>query len=186
VGAGEAFDIVIMPPAPMAPLLGNRLVESSAKALARAGIGVAVRQGAAKPDIATVDSWKGSLLAATRIAYVDPASGGSSGIYLVGLFAKLGIAAALEPKSVLVKGGLVAEKVSAGEAEIGMQQTSELLAVPGVAVVGPLPLEVQHYTLYSAAISSTARNRAAAGQLLLTLADPLNLPILRQKGLDGP
>jgi molybdate transport system substrate-binding protein len=186
VEAGEYFDVVIMPPGGMAPFLGNRLVESSAKPLARAGIGVAVKQGAPLPDISSVDAWKKSLLAARSIGYVDPASGGSSGIYLAKLFDKLGIAAELKPKSVLVKGGLVAEKVASGEAEIGMQQKSELLVVPGVVVVGPIPLDVQNFTIYSGAISSATRNRAAADQLMLALADPGNLPLLKKRGLDGP
>jgi molybdate transport system substrate-binding protein len=186
VAAGEHFDIVIMPPAGMAPFLGNQLVQSSAKPLARAGIGVAVKQGTPKPDISSVDAWKQSLLAARSIGYVDPASGGSSGIYLAKLFEKLGIAEQLKPKSVLVKGGLVAEKVATGEAEIGMQQQSELLVVPGVVVVGPIPLDVQHYTIYGGAISTASGNRAAADELMRTLADPRNLPLLQKKGLDGP
>jgi molybdate transport system substrate-binding protein len=186
VGAGESFDVVVMPPAGMGPFLGSRLVESSAKPLARSGIGVAVKQGAAKPDISSVDAWKQSLLAAKSVAYIDPASGGSSGVYLAKLFDKLGIAAALKPKTVLVKGGLVGEKVANGEAEIGMQQMSELLAVPGTVVVGPIPLEVQNYTIYAGAISTGSGNRAAAEELMRTLADPRNLPLLQKKGLDGP
>jgi molybdate transport system substrate-binding protein len=186
VASGEHFDIVIMPPAGMAPFLGNQLVQSSAKPLARAGIGVAVKQGAPQPDISSVDAWKQSLLAAKSIGYVDPASGGSSGIYLAKLFEKLGIADQLTPKSVLVKGGLVGEKVASGEAEIGMQQKSELLAVPGIVVVGSIPLDVQHYTIYSGAISSATDNRAAADELMRTLPDPRNGPVLQKKGLDGP
>ena len=186
VAAGEHFDVVIMPPAGMAQFLGSQLVQSSAKPLARVGIGVVVRQGAPRPDLSSVDAWKQSLLAARSVGYIDPASGGSSGIYLAKLFEKMGIAEQLKPKSVLVRGGLVAEKVASGEAEIGMQQMSELLAVPGVVVVGPIPLDVQHYTIYSGAISSASRNRAAADQLMLTLADPSNGPLLKKKGLEGP
>lgn len=186
VAAGEYFDIVVIPPLVLGPFLGNRIDESSAKAVARSGIGVAVKQGAVQPDLSTVDSWKQALLAARAIAYVDPESGGSSGIYLAHLLEKLGIAQQLKAKTVLVKGGLVAEKVANGEAEIGLQQTSELMAVPGVVVVGPIPLEVQHYTLYSAGISVATRSRAASDQLLLALADPGNLKILHSKGLEGP
>jgi molybdate transport system substrate-binding protein len=186
VAAGEAFDVVVMPPAGMAPFLGSRLLESSVKPLARAGIGVAVKQDANKPDISSVDAWKKSLLAARSVGYVDPASGGSSGIYLAKLFEKLGIAGDLKPKSVLVKGGLVGEKVASGEAEIGMQQMSELLVVPGIVVLGPIPLEVQNYTIYGGAISTASGNRAAAEELMRTLADSHNVPLLRKKGLDGP
>ena len=102
---------------------------------------------------------KQSLLAARSVGYIDPASGGSSGIYLAKLFEKLGIADQLKPKSVLVKGGLVAEKIASGGAEIGMQQMSELLVVPGVVVVGPIPLDVQHYTIYGGAIATASDNR---------------------------
>jgi len=186
VAAGEYFDIVVMPPLMMGPYLGSRLVESSTKALARSGIGVAVKQGAAKPDISSVDAWKQSLLAAPSIAYVDPASGGSSGIYLAKLFEKMGIAEQLKPKTVLVHGGRVAEKVASGEAAIGLQQTSELVAVAGAELVGPIPLDVQNYTIYSGAVSTASRNRAAADALMLVLANPENLPLLKKKGLDGP
>ena len=186
VAAGEFFDIVVLPPLVMGPFLGNRLDQSSAKPLASVGIGVVVKAGAAQPDLSTVDAWKQALLAAKSVAYVDPASGGSSGIYLAKRLEELGIAAQLKPRSVLVKGGLVAEKVAAGEAEIGMQQMSELMAVPGVTVVGPIPLEVQHYTIYSAAISVASRNPMEAAGLVRFLANPANADILKGKGLGLP
>ena len=186
VGAGEYFDVVVIPPAVLGPYLGNRIAESSAKALARAGIGVAVKQGAPVPDISTVDAFKKSLLAARAIAYTDPASGGTAGTYLANLFEKLGIAAELKPKSVLVKGGLAAEKLVTGEAEIALQPSSELLAVPGAMLVGPIPLEVQHYIPYSGGVSVASRNPAAADELVRMLADPKNLPILKKKGLAEP
>lgn len=186
VAAGEFFDIVVMPPLVMGPYLGNRLDQSSAKPLANVGIGVVVRAGASKPDLSTVDSWKQALLAAKSIAYIDPAAGGSSGIYLAKKFEELGIAAQLKPKSVLVKGGLVAEKVASGEAELGMQQMSELIGVAGVTVVGPLPIEVQHYTIYSGAISVASRNPMEAAALMRFLANPTNADLLKSKGLGLP
>lgn len=186
IAAGEHFDVIVMPPAGMAQFLGNKVVQSSGKPLVRSGIGVAVKQGTPLPDISTVDAWKQSLLSARAVAYIDPESGGSSGIYLSKLFEKMGIAEQLKPKSVLVRGGLVAEKVVSGDATIGMQQTSEILVVPGAVLVGPLPLDVQHYTLYSGGISTASREPAAAAALLRALADPDNLPILKKKGMDGP
>jgi len=186
VRAGEYFDVVVMPPLVLGPYLGNRVVESSAKTLARSGIGVAVKQGAPMPDISDVDGFKKALLAARAVAYIDPASGGSSGIYLDKLFDKLGIAAQIKPKAILVKGGLVAEKIASGEADIGLQQKSELMGIAGVVLVGPLPLDVQHYTPYAGGISTGSRNPSAAEALLLTLADPLNLPVLKKFGLDEP
>jgi molybdate transport system substrate-binding protein len=186
VADGEYFDVVVMPPERMGPLLGNKLVESSAKVLARVGIGVAVKQGAPVPDISDVEAFKKTLLAARAIAYTDPASGGTGGTYLAHLFDKMGIAADLKPKTVLVKGGYAAEKVVSGEAEIAMQPTSELMAVPGAMLVGPIPLDVQHYIAYSGGISTASRNPAAAAGLMLSLADPTNLPLLRKKGMSEP
>jgi len=186
VGGGEYFDVVVMPPAAMAPLLGSKLVESSAKPLARVGIGVAIKQGAPVPDISTVDAWKKSLLAARAIAYTDPASGGTAGTYLANLFEKMGIAAELKPKTVLVKGGLAAEKVMTGEVEIAMQPASELLAVPGAMLVGPIPLEVQTYILYSGAVSAGARDQGAADALLAALHGPDKAALLKKKGMELP
>ncbi|MGH8432254.1 MAG: molybdate ABC transporter substrate-binding protein, partial [Solimonas sp.] len=182
----EAFDVVVLTPAALGPLLGNKAIESSVKPLARVGIGVGIKLGAPAPDISTVDAWKQSLLAARAIAYVDPASGGTSGIYLAKLFEKLGIAEQLKPKSVLVKGGLVAEKVVNGEAEIGMQQASEILAVPGARLVGPIPLDVQNYTIYAGAVSTGTRDFAAAEALLLALRGPEKAALFKSKGMEQP
>ena len=175
-----------MPPAAMGPLLGSKLVESSAKPLARVGIGVAIKQGAPVPDISTVDAFKQSLLAARAIAYTDPASGGTAGIYLAKLFEKLGIAEQLKPKSVLVKGGLAAEKIVSGEADIAMQPASELLSVPGVTLVGPIPLEVQTYIIYAGAVSAGARDQGAADALLAALHGPDKAALLKKKGMELP
>ena len=127
-----------------------------------------------------------SWLTARAVAYIDPAAGGSSGVYLARLFEKLGIAQQLKAKSVLVPGGLVAERVVSGQADIALHQISEILAVPGAVLVGAIPLEVQHYTEYSGGVSVGSRNRTAADALLLEFADPKNLPVLKKKGMDGP
>jgi molybdate transport system substrate-binding protein len=186
VREGEYVDVVVITPAAMGPLLGNKLVESSAKPLARVGIGVAVKQGAPLPDISTVDAWKKSLLAARAISYTDPASGGTAGTYLANLFEKLGIAAELKPKTVLVKGGLAGEKLLTGEADIAMQPSSELLAVPGTVLVGPIPLDVQTYILYAGAVSAGARDQAAADALLAALRGPDTAAVLKKKGMELP
>jgi molybdate transport system substrate-binding protein len=187
VAEGEYFDIVVLPPLAMASLVGSRVDESSGKVLARVGIGVGVKAGTTPvPDISDVDAFKKSLLAAKAVAYIDPAAGGSSGIYLAKLFEKLGIADQMKAKTVLVPGGLVAERLLNGQADIALQQKSEILAVPGVTLVGPLPLEVQHFTDYSGGVSVGSRNRAAADALLLELADPNNLPAIKKFGLDEP
>jgi molybdate transport system substrate-binding protein len=120
------------------------------------------------------------------VAYIDPASGGSSGIYLAQLFETLGIAAPIAAKAVLVPGGLVAQRVVSGEAELAIHQISEILAVPGAVLVGPLPAEIQNYTVYVGAVSATARDAAAAQALLAALAGPGALPVLKDKGMDAP
>jgi len=186
VADGEYFDVLVIPPIPMAPLLRTRVDESSAKELARAGVGMAIKQGAPVPDISEVDGFKKALLAARAIAYIDPAAGGSSGIYLAQLFQQMGIADQLKPKSVLVQGGLVADRIVDGKADIALQQSSELMGVPGVQFVGPIPLMVQNYTIYSGGVALASRNRAAADALLLALANPENGRILKSKGLDSP
>ena len=186
IADGEYFDVVVLPPLVLGPFLGGRVVESSAKALARVGIGVAVKQGAPVPDISDVEAFKKTLLAARAVAYIDPAAGGSSGIYLAKLFEKLGIAEQLKAKSVLVPGGLVAERLVTGQADIALHQISEILAVPGAALVGPIPLDVQHYTSYSAGVSVSSHNRVAADAFVLALADPANLPLLKKNGMDEP
>jgi len=183
---GEYVDVVVIPPGAMGPLLGSRLVESSAKPLARVGIGVSIKQGAPVPDISSVDAFKQSLLKARAITYTDPASGGTAGTYLANLFEKMGIAAELKPKTVLVKGGLAGEKLLTGEADIAMQPASELLAVPGTVLVGPIPLEVQTYILYSGAVSTGARNQTDADALLRALWGPGKEDILKKKGMELP
>ena len=103
-------------------------------------------------------------IAAKSVAYIDPASGGSSGIYLTGLFDKLGIAADIKPKAKLKRGGYVAELIANGEAELGLHQISEILPVKGVKLVGPLPAEIQNYTTYAAAVGADAKQPDAAAR----------------------
>jgi molybdate transport system substrate-binding protein len=147
---------------------------------------MAIKQGAPVPDISEPDGFKKALLAARAVAYIDPASGGSSGIYVAQLFQQMGIADQLKPKSVLVQGGLAAERIVDGKADVALQQSSELMGMPGVQFVGPIPLMLQNYTIYSGGISVASRNRAAANALLLALANPENGKILKSKGLDSP
>jgi molybdate transport system substrate-binding protein len=186
IAAGEYFDVVVMPPLVLGQFLGGRVVESSARPLAQVGIGVGIKQGAAVPDISSVDAFKKTLLAARAVAYIDPAAGGSSGVYLATLFEKLGIAQQIKAKSVLVPGGLVAERVVDGQADIALHQISEILAVPGAALVGPIPLDVQYFTPYSGGVAVGSRDRAAADAFLLALSDPGNLPTLKKLGMVGP
>ena len=187
IAAGEAFDVVVLTPEAIAPLRDvGKIAPGSPTRLARVGIGVAVRDGAEAPHIATVQAFKDALLAARAVAYIDPASGGSSGAYLVRLFERLGIADRIEPKAVLVPGGLVATRVVSGEADIALHQISEILAVPGAKLVGPIPAEIQSYTTYEGAISVTSRDEAASRAFLRALSGGDAAAVLREKGMEPP
>jgi molybdate transport system substrate-binding protein len=182
---GASFDVVLLTPTGIDELAKAGKVSPGID-LARVGIGVMVKAGAPRPDVSTVDALKRTLLDAKSVAYIDPASGGSSGIYLARLWERLGIADALKPKAKLKQGGSVADLIVSGEAEIGFQQASEILASPGVTLIGQLPAEIQNYTVYSGAISTSARSPAAAAAFIAWLRRPTMAPILQAKGLLPP
>ncbi len=185
IEGGENFDLAVLTPAAIEALVSKgRLVAGSRKDLARVGIGVVVKEGAAKPDISTDEAFKKALLAAQSIAYIDPAAGGSSGIYVARMLEKLGIAAELKGRSRLIQGGAVAEHIANDEAELGIHQISEILPVKGVTLVGPLPANLQNYTTYAAALSATAKEPAAAKALIETLTGPAAGAVLKAKGMD--
>jgi molybdate transport system substrate-binding protein len=184
IRAGESFDVVVLPPNGLATLAQEGSVDpGSIKNIAQVGIGVAVRSGVAQPPLTTVEQFKEAILKARRIAYIDPASGGSSGIYLDGLFQRMGIAAEVRAKAVLVPGGLVAERLVTGEADLAIHQVSEILPVRGVDLVGTLPEEIQNYTRYAGAISPQSHHASAARALLQTLASPEAVAVIRAKGM---
>ncbi len=132
-------------------------------------VGMAVKEGAAKPDISTPDKFKAAMLAAKSVAV----SRGPSGQYLTTeLFPKLGIADQMKPKTVVVTTGLVAEVVPRGEAEAGFQQMSELLPIKGISIVGPLPESIQRVTVYTAAITTDAKAGAAAMRFIAYVKSP--------------
>src|SRR5436309_1291604 len=145
IEGGETFDVAVLTPGAVNDLTGKgKFVAGSRANLARVGVGVMVRAGAPQPDVSSVEAFKQALLAAKSVAYIDPASGGSSGIYVAGLIDKLGIADQVKPKAKLIPGGALAEHVARGEAELGIHQISEILPVKGVTLVGPLPAEIQN------------------------------------------
>jgi molybdate transport system substrate-binding protein len=187
IQAGEQFDVVLISPSSLADLAKlGKIVAGSQTTLAKVGIGVAVKTGAPKPDIATVDAFKATMLHARSVAYIDPAAGGSSGIYVAKLFQTLGIADAMAPKSVLIKGGLAAEAVADGRADIVVHQISEIVAVPGAALVGPLPAEIQNYTVYAGAIATSSTAPDSARAFLTDLASPAARSVLIEKGMTPP
>jgi molybdate transport system substrate-binding protein len=155
--------------------------------LARSQVGMVVREGAPKPDISTVEALRRILLEAKSVAYSDS----GSGTYLSGTgFAKLGVAEQVLPKSRKVRGPPSGEPVAAavarGEAEIGFQQVSELINVPGTTFVGALPAELQPGFSFAGAVTPNARQPHAASDLLRFLASSENAPLLARLGLASP
>lgn len=184
-GGQEEFDVAILtPPAIDALAKEGKIVPGTRADLAKTGIGVVVKSGASPPDISTVGAFKRALLAAKSVAFIDPKAGGSSGIYIEGLLARLGIADQINAKAVLVHGGAVADHVANGEAEIGIHQISEILSVAGVRLVGPLPAEIQNFTVYAAGVGAAAKDGKAARALIKFLAGPSALPIVKAKGME--
>jgi molybdate transport system substrate-binding protein len=188
LACGEAADVVILDGG-AADELGKRgLLRAGSKVeLARSQIGMVVREGAAKPDIGSVEALRNTLLAAKSIAYSDS----GSGTYLsTTLFPKLGIADQLAGKSRKVRGPPsgepVAKVVARGEAEIGFQQVSELIHVSGVSFVGALPAEVQPGFSFAGALTSIVREPEAAGALIRFLASSEAAPVITKAGLMPP
>ena len=182
---GEAADVVILDGG-AADELGKRgLVRSNSKVeLARSLIGMVVRSGAEKPDIGSVEAFRSTLLAAKSIAYSDS----GSGTYLsTTLFPKLGIAEQIAGKSRKVRGPPSGEPVAAvvvrGETEIGFQQVSELIHVPGITFVGTIPAEVQPAIFFAGALTRTVRQPEAASALIRFLASPEAAPVISKAGL---
>jgi molybdate transport system substrate-binding protein len=187
INAGEAFDVVILPDAAFDALAAAGTVASdSVIPLAKVGIGVAVALSAPQPDILSVEGLRRTLLAARAVAYMDPAAGATSGIYLSRLFQTMGIGSEIARKAVLVRGGLSAERVARGEADIALQQASELRIVPTVKFAGMIPAAVQNYTVYAGAIGAKAHEEDAARALLAAFSDPGVEPVLRRRGLEMP
>jgi len=186
VQKGEAADIVIN----SAPLIDKlqaqgKVVADSRVNIAKVGIGVFVRKGGTKPDLASVDGFKRSLLAAKSIVYVDPSSGGASGIYVASLLERLGIAAEMKPKTKLSPpAAALYASVAAGEADMGFNQISEVLAHPTVEFAGGLPSAIQNYTQFAAVIV-TGSSQTDAGRALVTfLSSPAAQTVLKAKGFE--
>jgi len=187
IEGGEAFDLAVITPGVINDLAAKgKIVAGSRVNVARVGVGVVVKEGAPLPDVSNVEAFKRALIGAKTVAYIDPASGGSSGIYLTGLFDKLGIAAEIKPKAKLKQGGYVADLIASGEAELGLHQISEILPVKGVKLVGPLPAEIQNYTTYAAAVGADARQPDAARALVKLLTGPAAESVLKARGMERP
>ena len=186
IKGGDTFDVVIVSPAAVDDLAKDgKVVAGSRSDLAKVGVGIVVKDGAARPDISSVDAFKRALIAAKSVAYIDPASGGSSGIFVDRLLDKLGIAGDVKPKAKLIPGGAVADHIADGEAEIGVHQISEILPVKGVMLVGPLPTEIQNYTVYAAGLGAQSKESDAAKALIKVLSGPDAAAVFKSKGMEA-
>jgi molybdate transport system substrate-binding protein len=185
IEGGEAFDVVFVSPGAVDQLIAKGKVAAGTRTnLARVGVGVMVKEGAAKPDVSTVEAFKKAVLDAKSVAYIDPASGGSSGIYLSKLFEQMGIADQVKPKAKLKQGGYVADLIVSGQAELGIHQISEIVPVKGVTLVGPLPKEIQNYTTYAGGISAGTTQSDAAKALIAIMSSPAAANLLKGKGME--
>ena len=187
VQAGEAYDVIMIVPAAIDDLIARGLVVAGTRRdIASVGIGVGVREGEARPDISTVEAFVAALRAAPRIAYVDPAAGGTSGIYFRGWLERSGLAAEMAPKTRLQAGGYVAELVARREADLVVHQISEILPVKGVAMIGPLPAAIQLITTYSAGLAAGARDPALARAFLDHMTGAAADDLIRAAGMEQP
>jgi molybdate transport system substrate-binding protein len=186
VADGEAADLIIVAGGIDGLIRQGKVEPASARDIAAVRIGVAVRKGAPRPDIGTPEAFRHALIAATSVAYVDPAAGGASGLPIVRVLERLGILDEVNAKAKLAKGGtadMVSGIVARGDAEIGIQQMSEIIAVAGVDLVGPLPDELQTVTVYTAGVPTCVKQADAARALIAFLRTPDAAAVYRRKGL---
>ena len=179
--SGETADLALLTSEGIEALTAAGTLQSgSRRDLARSQIGLAIRPGAPKPDISTVDAVRRALLATPSIVYSRT---GASGLFFTGLIDKLGITDAINAKAIITAGGFTAEVVAAGRAEMAVQQLSELMVIPGVDIVGALPQEIQENLLFAGGIFAGTVNAAEASKLLAYLARSDFAEVYRGKGL---
>lgn len=184
---GEVFDLAIVGMPGLETLTaGGKIAAGTGAPLAKSGVGMAVKEGVPKPDVSTVEAFKRTLLASRAVAYSDPAFGGTTGVYLSKLFERLGIADAIKAKAVMVPGGLAAERIVSGEADIALQQMGEAMAVKGAAFLGPLPAEIQFYTVFGTGIAANTAHADSVRALLTDLRGEAASRSLAQHGMEKP
>ncbi len=182
---GEPVDVFLTDSAAIDTLIREGKVVAPRTDLARTGIGIAVRKGAAKPDVSTPDALRRALLGAKSVGHAAPAGGSITAAHIQRVFERLGIESQVTPKLKLAAGGpngRVSVLVSSGEAEIGLQQVSELMSNPDVEVIGMLPAELQQITIYCAGVTTSARAAEAARALIEALTAPSAAPTYKAKG----
>jgi len=180
IDQGTSFDVAILTTPIIEALAGSGKIDPARTAIAHSGIGVAVRKGAAKPDIGTKEAFKQALLNAKSVGFT---AAGATGAYLKTLFEKLGIAEELKPKLKLLPGA-TGEAVANGEVEVGMTQISEILPHAGAELAGPLPPDIQSYTYFSAAAAAASKEADAAKAFIKFLGGPDALAVIKAKGME--
>jgi molybdate transport system substrate-binding protein len=179
---GEAADLVILTREGLDEVIAEgRVLAGGAANLARSYVGIAVRAGQAQPDIGSEAALRKALLAARSVAYSRL---GASGVYFAQLIARMGIATEINAKATIVEQGFTAERLVTGEADLAVQQISELKQVEGIEVVGSIPHDLQTPAVFSAGRIASAEHADAADRLLRYLASPEVVPVLRQSGLE--
>lgn len=179
---GAKPDIVVLSAEGMSDAEKNGwVVAGSSVEAGRVGVGFAVNEKAAAPDISTPEAFKSALLASKSIVMINPATG-TSGKHLAQVFETLGIAEALKPKTTYLEGGYVVELVGRGEIEVGLHQITEILPVQGVKLVGPLPASLQKITIYMGAVGKTAARPDDAARFLALLRTPETRALFASKG----
>jgi molybdate transport system substrate-binding protein len=182
LAAGESYDMLIMSSGSIDGHIKDGKVAAGSRAdLAKSGVAVGVKAGSRKPDISSVEALKKTILAAKSIGY----STGPSGLYIISLFEKLGVADAVKPKLKQTPTGVfVGSIIASGEVEIGFQQVSELSHFSGVDYAGPLPEAVQRYTVFSSGIVAGAKEADAAKALVKFLTAPAAAPAFKKQGME--
>ena len=181
INDGEQFDVLVAAPAQIDELIkAGKIIPETRTDLARSGIGVAVRAGAPKPDVSSVDAFKRALLTARSVAYLKE---GQSGVYVAGMLERLGIAGTLRSKVTLPETDIVSELVSRGEIELGIVVITQILTTDGVALAGPLPSEIQSYITFTGGISANSKSIDAAKELLTVLKSPAAIGVMKSQGM---
>jgi molybdate transport system substrate-binding protein len=182
---GETADVIILSRAALEELQGQgKVAPDTVVDVATSYVAIAVRAGAAKPDIGSADALKRTLLAVKSIVYADPAKGGVSGVHFAKVLDHLGIAEQMKSKTILVPGAEAAEVVAKGEAAMGVAQASEIIPVKGAQLVGPLPGSFNNVTIFTAGIGAGSKDQAAATALIRFITGPMGARVLKSKGLD--
>jgi molybdate transport system substrate-binding protein len=184
IEAGETADVMILSRPVLDGLQTQGKVAQGSVNVGSSYVAIGVRTGAPKPDISTAEKLKSALLAAKSISYADPAKGGASGVYFAKVIDRLGIADQVKSKTVLVPGAQAGELVAKGEVEMGIAQASEIAAVPGAQVVGPLPGDLNSAIVFAVGIGSMSMDPAAAKSLIELLTSPTGAAVLKSKGMD--